>query len=133
MSQENTEILRRGFQAFNRTGEIDASFLADDFELHQSSSIIDTAGVFRGPDALRESLRELQQVFEDLSMEPERFVPAAGGMIVVVMQVRGRGRGSGVELSNRVAWVCSFRNREVARIVVFEEPEEALKAAGLSE
>ena len=52
MSQENVDRLRAGFDVFNRTGEIDVRFLAPDFEMHQASSIVDTAGVFHGPSAL---------------------------------------------------------------------------------
>ncbi len=133
MSQENVEKLRRGLEAFNSTGTIDTSFLAEDFEAHQASSIIDTDGVFRGRDALRDSLRELQEVFDELRLETERFIEASGGEIVVFLRACGRGRGSGLELDNHIAWVCTFRNGEAVRLVVYEVPAEALEAVGLSE
>jgi hypothetical protein len=69
MSQDNVDRIRAAFEAFNRTGEIVVDHLAPDFELHQASSIVDTAGVFHGPDALREVLSELQGAFEELSFE----------------------------------------------------------------
>jgi hypothetical protein len=55
MSRENVERLRAGLDAFNRTGDLNVEFLAPDFELHQASSIIDTAGVFHGRDAFHGS------------------------------------------------------------------------------
>jgi len=72
MSQENIDRLRAAYEAFNQTGEIVVAHLAPDFELRQASSIIDTAGVFRGPDAFRDVLRELEESFEDFKAEAEK-------------------------------------------------------------
>jgi ketosteroid isomerase-like protein len=125
--------LRAGLESFNRTGEIDPSFLADDFELHQAPSIIDTAGIFRGTNATRQSMSELNESFEDLSFEAERLLEAPGGEVVMFVRVRGRGRGSGVEIDNQIAWVFTFRGNLVARLEVYEERDEALEALGLSD
>lgn len=132
-SQENLDRLRAGFALFNRTGEIDIDRYAPDVELHQASSIIDTAGTFHGRDGLRASLQELREAFDDLSFEAEKFIEAPGGEIVVFIRARGRGRGSGMEIDNSIAWVLSLRDDQIARIVVYEEQAEALKAAGLAE
>jgi hypothetical protein len=80
MSQENITRLGAGLDAFNRTGELDIGFLASEFEMHQASSIIDTAGVFYGRDALQGSLSELAESFEDLSFEAEKFFEAVLGL-----------------------------------------------------
>jgi ketosteroid isomerase-like protein len=131
MSQPNVDRLRRAIEAFGRGGEADTDLLAPDFELHQASSIIDTAGVFRGHDALRDSLRELRESFETLGFEAERFVEAPGGEVVVLVRATGRGRGSRVEIDNHIAWVWTFREGQAVRMVVYEEPAEALRAVGL--
>jgi ketosteroid isomerase-like protein len=133
MSRNNVEQLRAALEAFNRTGEIVTAHLAPDFELHQASSIIDTAGVFRGPDALRRALEELEGSFEDLRFEPEQFLVGPGGEVVVLVHVRGRGRGSDIQMDNHIGWVWTFRGDEAVRWVVYEEPVEALEAVGLSE
>ena len=90
MSQENIDRLRAAYEAFNQTGEIVVAHLAPDFELRQASSIIDTAGVFRGPNAFRDVLRELAESFEDFKAEAEKFIEAPTGEIVVVVHVLGR-------------------------------------------
>ena len=131
MARPNVDRLRLAIDAFSRGGEAGAALLAPDFELHQASSIIDTAGVFRGPDALRGSLRELQESFENLRFEAERFLQAPGGEVVVLVRATGRGRGSGVEIDNHIAWVWTFRDGQAVRMVVYEEPAEALRAVGL--
>jgi ketosteroid isomerase-like protein len=133
MSQENIEQLRAAMEAFNRTGEIVTEHLAPDFEMHQASSIVDTAGVFQGPESLHSALRELEESFENLQFEPERFLKAPGGEVVVLVHVRGRGRGSGLEMDNHIAWVWTFRGDKAVRWVVYEEEAQALEAVGLSE
>lgn len=129
--EDRIDRLRRAFDAFNTTGAPDTAFLAPDFEMRQASSIVDTAGVFTGPTALRDSLQELQESFDGLRFEAERLVEAPTDEIVVIVRVTGRGRGSGMEVDNRIGWVMSFRGEQATRLVVYEEPREALKAAGL--
>jgi len=124
--------LRAGLEAFNETGTLPSVPTAPDFELHQASSIVDTAGVFRGEDAFRSTLDELEESFEDLTFEGERFFQAAGGEILVLVHVKGRGRASGLEIDNHIAWVWTFRDDLAVRLVVYEEPEVALRAVGLS-
>jgi ketosteroid isomerase-like protein len=127
----NIERLRAGIEAFNRTSELDISYLAHDFEMHQASSIIDTEGVFFGPDALQGALKELRESFEDLSYEAEQFLETPDGRVLVLIRARARGRGSGVEIDDRIAWVWTFRDDKAVRLDVYEEREEALKAVGL--
>ena len=133
MSQERVDRLRESYAVFSRTGEYNADFLAPDFELHQSSAIIDTQGVFHGRDAVLDVLRELQEAFEELSFEAEEFVVATGGEIVAFIHVRGRGRGSRIEIDNRIAHVWTYRDDKAVQLVTYEEPAEALEAVGLKE
>ena len=95
MSRENVDRLRAAYEVFNQTGEIVLDHLAADFEMHQASSIIDTAGVFHGPNALRDVLRELDEAFEDFKTEVEKIIEAPNGEIVALVHAFGRGRGSG--------------------------------------
>jgi ketosteroid isomerase-like protein len=128
---QNIEQLRAGIEAFNSTGELDTSNLAPDFEMHQASSIIDTEGVFLGPDALQGALKELKESFEDLSYEAEQFLETPDGRILVFIRARARGRGSGVEIDDRIAWLWTFRGDKAVRLDVYEEREEALEDVGM--
>lgn len=130
MSQENLEQLRALYEGAPSDIE---DHLASDFELRQASSIIDSAGVFHGRTALRDVLAELREVFDDLTMTVERVVEAPAGDIVVLVRVQGRGRGSGIEVDNHIAHVWTPRGTQFARMVVYEDPQEALGAVGLQE
>lgn len=125
------EQMQAGLDRFTRTGEIPTGFLAPEFELHQSASIVDTAGVFYGPESFRASLLELDESFEDMSFVAEGVLEAPGGEIVVLIHTRGRGRGSGVEIDNHIAWVWTFRDGKAVRMVIYEEQADALRAVGL--
>jgi ketosteroid isomerase-like protein len=128
---ESIERLQQGLLAFVSSGETNTEFLSDDFELHQASSIIGTAGVFRGPGAMKQSLDELRESFDDLTFEPEEFLLAPGGEVVVLIHTRGRGRVSGTQVDNRIGWVWTFQGDKATRLVVYEEPDEALAAVGI--
>ena len=123
------ERIRRAY-----AGDLDPDMLAPDFEIHQAAhSIIDTDGVFRGRDAIRDSLRELEESFEDFRMDTEKFIESPDGDVVVFVRARGRGRGSRIEVDNRIAHVWSYRGNTIVRMVVYEEQAEALEAVGLRE
>jgi ketosteroid isomerase-like protein len=132
MSQ-NIDRLRARLDEFNRTGELVVDLLAPDFEMQPASSVVDLPGVLHGRDALRDSLRELRESFEELTFEAEKFIEAPAGEVVILIHAQGRGRKSGVAVDNHIAWVWTFRQNKAVRMVVFEEPREALEAVGLSE
>lgn len=119
MPNELIDRLRVGLDTFNRTGETAIGFLAPEFKLHQA------------PHAFRDSLDELSESFENLTFEAERSLEAPGGEIVVLVHARGRGRGSGTEIDNHIAWVWTFRDKRAVRLVIYEDPGDALQAVGL--
>jgi ketosteroid isomerase-like protein len=131
MSQARIDRLRAGLERMNRTGELPADAFAPGFELRQASSIIDTAGDFHGPGGIHDAIRELAESFENLSFEPEEFFEAPGDEMVVFIRVQARGRGSGLEMDNHIAWVLTYLDDKVVRLVVYEERAEALAAVGL--
>src|SRR5215212_3444485 len=141
MSQENVDRLRVAYEGLDRPETVravveagDSELFAPDFELHQTSDVIGTKGVFRGgPDAFRKSLSEVQEAFEDLTFRAEKFLEAPDGEIVVFVHVRTRGRGSGVETDARIAHVWTFRDDKATRMVVVIDRAAALEAVGLPE
>lgn len=51
---------------------------------------------------------------------------------MVLIHTTGRGRGSGLEIDNHIAWVWTFRGGQAVRMTVYEEQAEALEAVGLT-
>jgi ketosteroid isomerase-like protein len=47
--------------------------------------------------------------------------------------VRAKGKGSGIELSRRDALVCTLRSGKIEEVTYYNDQQQALEAAGLSE
>jgi ketosteroid isomerase-like protein len=84
----------------------------------------------RGHDAVRASLARWKSEWDDYELLPEEF-EHMGDCVVAIVCLRGRGRGSGVEVEARFYEVFTLRQGKIVRMDQFTEQSEALKAVGL--
>lgn len=133
MSQQNVEIVRRGFEAYSRR-DVDGflSFLDPQFELH--SAIIGGAEgrVYRGPDGVRQWLADSDESFVELTIELSEFRDL-GERVLAFGQIQARGRESGLGLDSPTGWVCDLRGGKLVKAAGFLSRDAALQAAGLRE
>ena len=131
MPEATIETLRAGYDAFNR-GDWEAVFQAasPDFEL-QTADRAPSPGIYRGREAMR-FFEDLFEPFEEVMVEPEQFLEN-GDLIVVLVRVRSRPRGSSAVVDNRIAHLWTVQDGAIVRLQVFPDRSEALQAAGLSE
>jgi ketosteroid isomerase-like protein len=130
MSQENVEMVRRCYEAFNR-GDFDAAFedFAPDFELDMSRAI----GIDRGMYNLAQ-FRRLAESFADTLETVRLEADYIDAVEHVVMPFTNRFRGrDGIEVQARGTWLCTLRDGLIVRICLYQEVQEALEAAGLKE
>jgi hypothetical protein len=132
MSEENVEIVRRGYEAFNR-GDWDAGFAnaAADFEW-ETDPRLPNAGIYRGRAEIQRFFEDQAAPFESSVTEPVRFI-VNGDRVVVLLKIRRRPRGSSAVVEADIAHLWTFRGDRAIRGQAFAKPEEALAAAGLSE
>jgi ketosteroid isomerase-like protein len=132
MPRPEVEILREGYEAFNRR-EWEALFqeAAPDFELITADRG-PVPGTYRGVQEARRVLEDLFEPFEEVSAEPQEHRTAPDGRIVTLLVMRFRPHGSTAFVENRIAHVWTFRNGAAVRLHVFPEREKALEAAGLA-
>jgi ketosteroid isomerase-like protein len=125
MSQENVEIVRRMYDAFNRGDPAAAEYLHPEAEMHQLSEVPDAQSYYGREEFVR-GLGVWLSGWEEFRFEPEEMTQVGDH---VVMQVRlwGRGRGSGVETTMRWFHVWTIRDRKPHTCVVRTTREEALK------
>src|ERR671935_1935668 len=95
MSQENVEIVRRGYDHYNRTGEPDYSVLDPEVVYDVSRRVFDPR-VYHGHEGVREFLALIREQWATMRLEPEDFVDA-GDKVVVFICLVGVGKESGVE------------------------------------
>jgi uncharacterized protein len=130
VSSENVELLRSGYDAFNR-GDLDAVFKLLDPEIEWvTADRVPFAGTYRGYDDVRALLRDQQEVFGEITMEPYEFFEAGDSVVAFVRQ-RARGQTSGAEIEIVVGHLWTVRDGRAVRFEGFPEREKALEAAGL--
>ena len=132
MSQENVEIIRPIYEAFNR-GDWDAVFrdMHPDIELTTPPGG-PNSGTYRGREECEGYIRELVTPFDAWALQPEEFFER-GDQVAVVYKVRARPKGSSAEIEIRNGALWTIRGGKAVSLRFFSKPQEALEAAGLSE
>jgi uncharacterized protein len=131
MSQQNVEIVRRAWEASDRS-DYEALFALYDPAIVWHSHYGPISGSYHGHEGVRQFFREWTDALESFNARAEEFIDAGGDRVVVDVRVWARGRGSGVEAEMSQGHLCKVRNGLLIRIDVFETKDRALEAANLS-
>ena len=132
MSRENVEIVRKAIEASNRRDVPMARALWHaEAEVDWSRSRGPLKGVYRGREEVETFQDEFWSMFETVELEAHGFMQA-GSDVVVPNTAHLRGR-DGMEVIARSAFVYTVEDGRITRLQMFQEPDEALEAAGLSE
>ena len=131
MSQENVEIVKAWYDAFNRD-DSDAMVkdAAPGFVVDFSRAVGPWRGVFGLDQALR-VVREFRGTWESARQEPHEFIEA-GDLVVVPSTLHLKGRG-GIEVVASATLVWTIRNGAIERVTMYQERQDALEDLGLSE
>ena len=132
MSEENAEVVRRGYEAFNR-GDREAWLGTLDPNVELTIPFLELEGQgpahgYSGAERLWDTWRG---TFSNASFEVDT-IQELGDTMVVALWVRGRGVGSEVPIEQRSWHVVTWRDGRVFRLRAFLREAEALEAAGLS-
>jgi ketosteroid isomerase-like protein len=133
MSQENVEVVRRGFAAYNRR-DLDGVLenWAPDAVWDWSNSRGFDAGVYRGHGEIRAFWQRFLAAFDEIRFEIDDPVEVEDGLLIVdnVAYLRGR---DGIEVQARSTFLIAIRDGETTSLTLYQTKQEALEAAGLSE
>ncbi len=133
MSQENVEIVRRTYDAFNRRNReglldlINPAFVAD-----MSRSLGPERGIYEGVAGLSRLLDRYWDAFSEFLIEPSELIDC-GNQVVAATRGRGIGRSSGARAEARGTQVWNLSDGSPVRWTVYQSKAEALEAVGLSE
>ena len=131
MSQENVEIIRRGFEHWMATGEfeeVDADFVWD----MSSFRGWPEQQIYPGIEGARQFNADWGDAWDDWEVEVDDYIDA-GERVVVIVRQRGRSKATGVPVDMRFAQLWTLRDGRGIRMQMYASPEEALEAAGLRE
>lgn len=132
MSQENVEIVRQLFAAFNRQ---DASAAAELWAPDASwrpafigGGLLEAA-VFRGPEGMAKFVEVQSETWESVHAEPVAMRDLGGTVLVEVhLSAVGRGSGAPVDVVN---WnVFEVLDGRLASGTAYTNEEQALRAVG---
>lgn len=127
MSQKDVERLRKLYEAANR-GDVDAYFdgVSPEIEFHLSGAFPDLEPVYRGHAGVRRFFEQFTEPWEELSVEPDRFVDR-GSRIVALVHFHARGR-DGIEVQLPLAHLWTIEDGQAVRMDADADQDEALKA-----
>ena len=135
MSQENVEIVRRAFESSRRPdrkeGEPEAilEFL-DPMIVWEVRSDLPDAEIYTGHAGMKRLFAAFRDALDDTWYEPLDFIDAENH-VVVPLRWGGRGRSSGVEITeSEEAWVFTLRDRKIVLVREYADRATALEVAG---
>ena len=109
--------------------EFYAALAHPDFEMRFMASHPLGGSSYGAGDAIK-AMTEWEKSFEDFRGDAEEFIDAGADHVVVAFRERGRPRGGSVELDQLFGILYTLRDGKVARMEWFDNPDEALAAAG---
>jgi len=134
MSRENVELVRSICEPWMR-----GDFNPVDWAHPEIEYVIaggPTPGRWTGFAGPAEAWRNFLSAWQNYRAEPEDYVELDGERVLVLNRFSGRGRASGVDLSqmqSRGANLFEIRDGKVIRLVTYLDRTQALEAVGLQE
>jgi ketosteroid isomerase-like protein len=132
MSQENIEIIRRGYEQFAATGELDRETISPDLVWDMSNF----AGwpeqqIYEGIEGAQAFLENWRSAWDDWVLEVDG-IRDAGDKVVVLARQHGRSKAAGMPVEMTFAQVWTLRAGKQVRMDMYSDREAALEAVGLT-
>ena len=129
MESENARLIREGYAALNR---LDVEWLSARMhpDLEFTSRFSGLSGrTYKGVGAFEQWFADVTESWDSIEQNPERLIDLDAERTAVEVRFKARGRGSGVEVDQRIAFVFTLRDGKVTRIDPYDSFEDALADA----
>jgi ketosteroid isomerase-like protein len=131
MSQENVDIVMRGYERFRATGGFDDQIVHPDFMWDMSNySGWPEQQTYPGLEGAQRFMRDWIDAWDDWEWEV-RSLHDAGDKVVAVMHQSGRSKSTGVRVEMDFAQVFTLREGRPLLMEMYADPGEALRAVGV--
>ena len=123
----NAEAVKTGWDAFAR-GDLDAavSTTSDSAEIVIPESL-PWGGTYTGPDGFKEMIGKFLSNFDEVHPEPQEFLEADGGHVLVTVKGVGRTK-SGNELSGDSIWLYKCDDGTIEHAEFYGDTATAVEA-----
>src|SRR5271165_4284580 len=131
-AEDTSELQAAGAAAREMGGDVASamSVLDVDVEWHDQAAI-PGADVHRGREAVSRHFEQWFDAWNEIDYTPEELLDF-GDRILVVVRRHGKGKASGVEVTDQVTYVYTVRSDKIVRFEAFSEKADALNAVGLT-
>ena len=130
--RDNAARVRSLYAAFRRLarGGGIASYVAKHFDADCEYRPVEEASTVHGHGALIRWIERWLEAWDDAWDEVDEIVQT-GDMVVAAIRVHGRGRRSGMVISQRLFDVFELRDGRVVRVTEYLDRDQAFEAAGV--
>jgi ketosteroid isomerase-like protein len=130
MSEENVEVVRRGFEAFQRGGpEAMLELFSENVITYRPEP---DGATLHGKAGFRDAVADWTEDFSKWQMLPQEFTNLGERVLVRVLQI-AVGRNSGVRVEEDWWFLFELTDSKVSKLSFYSNPADALEAAGLRE
>jgi ketosteroid isomerase-like protein len=127
MSEQNVDLVRRGFEHFVATGEPAWDTLHEHVEV-RDHDIMDGREYRGHADVRRWLFDDWASAWSDYTAEPEEFIDVDDEHVIAVFRIKATGRASGVAIERQDAMVYVVRDHQVTRLDYYNSKQQALNA-----
>ena len=126
MSAADVELVRAGFETLTREGvEGTLALIHPEFEMTTPPGLAAEPDTYRGREGMRRYWDSFDDGMEDVEFVVREFEDLGGGHVLTPSVLRGRGRSTGIEVSQEVVLVWELRDEMAYRIRIFTSLEDA--------
>jgi ketosteroid isomerase-like protein len=120
----NREIVDQVLEHWTKLEPIPPELMHDDVEFVNAPDAIEP-GTRRGQDEFREAGSNFGRAYSSLEIEIEKRIEA-GDEVGLIANMHLTGRGSGIEFVERMGWLFTIRDGQLARFEWSRDPEALL-------
>ena len=131
MSEENVEVVRRLYGLWPDRVSAAKEVLHPDVAIDVGQNVL-TPALYHGFDGFQRFLERVEEVWENLQVEPEELIDA-GDNVVAAVRMSGKRRGSKMKAETRAFTVWTFHEGKVLRYTSYRTKRQALESVGLRE
>jgi ketosteroid isomerase-like protein len=132
MSDENDQILRHLFEAWNRRDfEAAVRYLDPDVEFHPGLLPPGEDREYQGREGFLDWLRNVNDAWVAVTVEPKQRIEITDDRVLAIDRWHFEGR-DGIEVEEELPTAFTFRDGRIVRVEGFTDKAEAFKAVGLS-
>jgi ketosteroid isomerase-like protein len=131
-SGDKLAIARANAEAYARGDYQEALSHVDPEVVYDITRNSPEGAIFHGHDGLREGLLLWLDTWDDYRVEIDEVIDAGADKVVIAARQGGRGRETGADVANDVAWIYTIRGGKIVRIETHPSKDAALAAAAVA-